>query len=180
LYNHAEYPLSARYTLAVYADLIDSLATTPKALAHLVAEASDARLDASTDAEWSARTLLAHFRDDEYLCMRVALERMLAEELPAVHFIEGDDWEPSRNRTRDRKEVLLADFALQRQASISILRGLREEDWARTGIRGELKFTVRQLVEGWIGHDREHVAQVETALGETLRDVQARRARMPN
>ena len=118
-------------------DLIDQLAVTPKSLAHLVAEATDARLDTSSEEQWSARTLLAHFRDDEYLCMRVALERMLAETEPTVHFIEGQDWEPVRNRTRDRKETLLADFALQRQASLSILRGLRDEDWARTGLRGE-------------------------------------------
>ena len=159
-------------------DLIDQLAVTPKSLAHLVAEATDARLDTSSEEQWSARTLLAHFRDDEYLCMRVALERMLAETEPTVHFIEGQDWEPVRNRTRDRKETLLADFALQRQASLSILRGLRDEDWARTGLRGESRFTVHQLVKGWLSHDLEHVAQVEAALGETLRTVQARRARM--
>ena len=159
-------------------ELIDQMATVPKTLAHLVAEASDARLDATHDGEWSSRTLLAHFRDDEYLCMRVALERMLAETQPTVHFIEGTDWEPSRNRTRDRKEVLLADFALQRQASISILRGLREEDWLRMGVRGGHRFGIRQLVEGWIGHDRDHVAQLEAALGETIREVKARRARM--
>lgn len=159
-------------------DLIDQLSATPKSLAHLVAEANDARLDAFAEGEWSARTLLAHFRDDEYLCMRVALERILAETEPIVHFIEGEDWEPARNRTRDRKEILLADFALQRQASLSILRGLRREDWERTGLRGDSRFAVHQLVKGWLSHDLEHIAQVEAALGETLRAVQARRARL--
>ena len=93
---------------------IDQLAATPKTLAHLLAEATDDWLDASIDGGWSARTVVAHLRDDEYLCMRVALERALAEDTPEVCFIEGADWVGNRNTTRDRKELLLADFALQR------------------------------------------------------------------
>jgi hypothetical protein len=159
-------------------ELIDRLAATPKTLAHLVAEASDALLDAARAGQWSARTTLAHFRDDEYLCMRVALERMLAQDRPELHFIDGADWEPHRNRTRDRKEHLLGDFALHRQASLLILRSLRPEDWSRTGRRGERTLTIEDLVRGWVRHDAEHVSQLEAALGETLGEVLARRARV--
>jgi hypothetical protein len=158
-------------------ELIDRLAATPKTLAHLVAEASDALLDAAPAGQWSARTTLAHFRDDEYLCMRVALERMLAEDTPELHFIDGADWEPTRNRSRDRKEHLLGDFALHRQASLLILRSLRPEDWQRTGRRGERTLTIEDLTRVWVRHDAEHVSQLEAALGETLADVLARRAR---
>ncbi len=159
-------------------ELIEQLAATPKTLAHLVAEANDEQLDASVDGEWSARTTLAHLRDDEYLCLRAALTRILAEELPAVHFIDGADWEPTRNRTRERKEWLLADFALQRQASLAILRMLRPEDLSRRGTREGREFTIEQLVTTWVRHDREHIAQLEAAIGETLSDVLARRAQM--
>lgn len=159
-------------------ELIEQLAATPKTLAHLVAEASDEQLDATVDGEWSARTTLAHLRDDEYLCLRAALTRILAEDLPAVHFIDGADWEPTRNRTRERKEWLLADFALQRQASLAILRMLRPEDRARMGTREGKEFTIEQLVAVWVRHDREHIAQLENAIGETLMDVLARRAQM--
>jgi hypothetical protein len=159
-------------------DLIDRLAATPSALAHLVAEVSDEALDASGSGEWSARTLLAHFRDDEYLCMRVALERSLAEHDPLVSFIDGADWEPGRNRTRERKEHLLADFALQRQASLGILRLMRPEDWSRKAHTAERAFTVTQFVTAWVNHDRDHVAQLERALGETLEAVRERRRRM--
>ena len=159
-------------------ELIEQLAATPRALAHLVAEADDARMEAAAPGEWSPRTLLAHFRDDEYLCMRAALTRMLAEEAPALHFIDGAEWEPGRNRTRDRKEWLLADFALQRQASLGILRMLRPEDLARTGRSRDRGFTVEQFLAAWVRHDREHVAQLEQVLGETLEQVRERRARM--
>ncbi|MEP6871672.1 MAG: DinB family protein [Anaerolineaceae bacterium] len=161
-------------------EAIAQLAATPGALAHLVAEAGDAVLDAAAPGQWSARTLLAHFRDDEYLCMRVALERMLAEESPMLRFVDGAAWEPKRRRSRDRKEWLLGDFALQRQASIAILRGLDEVDWERAGQSAEQGvFTIASFVDGWAHHDAEHIASLESVLGETLTDVMARRAR-PN
>lgn len=159
-------------------DAIAKLAATPGTLAHLVAETNDAELDTSIHGGWSARTLLAHFRDDEYLCMRVALERMLAEENPALRFIDGGEWEPMRRRTRDRKEWLLGDFALQRQASVAILRGLEPADWERTGATaGHGDFTIAALVDSWARHDAEHIASLESVLGETLAEVKERRAR---
>lgn len=159
-------------------DLIAQLAATPATLAHLVAECDDAALDSAPAGEWSARTLLAHFRDDEYLCMRVALERMLAERTPTLHFMDGADWEPGRSHARDRKEWLLGDFALQRQASIAILRNLSATDWERRGRTPEYGvFTIASFLRSWVGHDAEHIAQLEAVLGETLDQVKERRAR---
>ncbi len=159
-------------------EALAQLAATPATLAHLVAEADDATLDGDTAGQWSARTLLAHFRDDEYLCMRVALERMLAEESPVLRFIDGAEWEPTRRRTRDRKEWLLGDFALQRQASIAILRGLEAGDWEREGRTEERgTFTIGGFVGAWAQHDAEHITSLEAVLGETLAEVKARRAR---
>jgi hypothetical protein len=159
------------------AERIDRLAATPKTLAHLVADATDEVLDAqAADGEWSIRTILAHLRDDELLCMRLGLERALAEDEPEVSFLEGSAWHGGRNRSRDRKEQILGDFALQRQASVAILRSLREEDWERglcDATRGRL--TISQLVDTWVRHSDEHVAQIERLLGETLAEVQARR-----
>ncbi|WP_322796310.1 hypothetical protein, partial [Tepidiforma sp.] len=61
-------------------DAIAALAATPAALAQLVADADDARLDDRTREGWSARAILAFFRDAEVLHFRLALERILAEE----------------------------------------------------------------------------------------------------
>jgi len=158
-------------------ELFAQLAATPSALAHVVAEMDDRQLDAAAPGEWSARTILAHFRDDEFLCMRAALTRMLAEERPALHFIDGADWEPGRIRTRDRKEWLLADFALQRQASLGILRLLRPEDLQRTATRDGQELTIERLIAAWVRHDREHLAQLERAAGETVEEARERRAR---
>ncbi len=160
------------------AERIERLAATPKTLAHLVAEATDEALDARpAEGEWSVRTILAHVRDNEFLCMRLSLERGLAEEEPGVSFLDGRRWEAGRNRSRDRKEQILGDFALQRQASVAILRSLRDEDWER-GLRvaERGRVTLSDLVEMWVRESDEHVAQIERLLGETLAEVQARRA----
>lgn len=170
-------PAPARYSVFMD-ELIARLAATPRTLAHLVAEAPEERLDMAFAGGWSARTILAHLRDEEYLGMRVALERMLAEDNPVLRFPAADAWEPARNRDRDRKEWLLGDFALQRQASIAILRSLRPGDWERRGqAPAGREFAVSGLVRYWAAHDAEHIAGLEAALGETLAEVIERRRR---
>lgn len=159
------------------AELLELLAATPGKLANLVAEAGDATLDVAAAGEWSGRTILAHFRDVEVLADRLRLERILAEEAPIFANFDEDRWAVERNRRRDQKAQLLADFALQRQASLSILGGLRPADWSRSGShpsRGQ--FTVDAWLEQWVDHDLAHIAQLEAALGETLEDVLRRRA----
>lgn len=161
-----------------YRELIARLAATPKAVAHLVAEATEERLDAAPPGEWSARTILAHLRDDEVLVMRLRLERMLSEDGPEFPDFDEKAWARTRNRERDRKEQIAGDFALQRQASLGILQSLRPADWERPG-RHEAygEFTVASWVDHWVRHDAAHIAQLEAALGETLTEVLARRAR---
>ena len=160
----------------MYEELLAELAAGPRAAAHLVAELDEARFGTPAAGDWPPRTILAHLRDDEYLCLRLALERMLAEDDPAVRFIDGADWEAGRNRSRDRKEQLLADYALQRQATLGILALLEPAQWQRAATREGARFTVAELVQGWARHDREHIAQLEAACGETLAQVRERRA----
>ncbi|MBI5949633.1 MAG: DinB family protein [Chloroflexi bacterium] len=158
------------------ADALDRLAATPKRLAHLVAEASDAVLDAAPPGEWSARTVLAHFRDCEVLADGMRLARMLAEEAPVFADFDEAAWAANRNRSRDHKAQLLGDFALHRQATLLIFAGLRPEDWERTGshpMRGA--FTVRTWVDQWLEHDLGHLDQLERLLGETVDEVLKRR-----
>lgn len=156
-------------------DLLASLAATPRTLAHLVVEVPAELLDRVEPGHWSIRTLLAHFRDEEYLYMRPAMERILAEDVPSLVFIPGDEWERRRNRTRDGKDVILGDFALQRQASLNIMNGLRPEDWERRGQTARGEFTLFQLVSNWVRHDGEHIREIERLVGETAEEAIARR-----
>ena len=153
------------------------LAATPKLLAQLVVEATEEQLDRPPAAgEWPPRVVLAHLRDDEFLCMRPALERSLAGENPLVTFIEGGDWVAGRNAGRDGKAQLLTDFALQRAATVAILEMMRPDEWSRGMHTSEgAPFTISALVEAWLRHDAEHLAQLEAIFGETAGEARQRR-----
>ena len=142
-------------------------------------EVPEARFDAAGPDRWSPRLVLAHLRDIEVLSFRLGLERLLAEDGPHLSRFDSETWETSRNLDRDRKDVLLTDFALQRQASVALIQALRPDDWSRQGLRHDGSMvTLEEWVTGWAQHDAAHVAQLEALLGETLADVLARRARL--
>lgn len=157
-------------------DLMDALAGTPRMLAHLVVEVTEEELDRAPAGEWSPRTVMAHLRDDEFLVMRMRLARMLSEDGPVFANFDEQAWAETRSRHRDRKEELLGDFALQRQASLNVLANLRPADESRPGRHEEYgEYTVRSWVKHWLDHDREHIGQLERLLGETAEDAQERR-----
>ncbi len=159
-------------------EVLAQLAATPDALAQLTVEASAESLDVAPAGEWSARVVLAHLRDAESLEFRLGLERLLAETRPVLAFLPPEEWARDRNRERDGKRTLLGDFALQRQASLNLIAGMRADGWAREGTApGGSALTVTAFVELWARHDADHLAQIEALLGETAAGAQARRAR---
>jgi len=146
--------------------LIVGLAQTPDRLAALVAGASDSALDAAPPGEWSARTALAHLRDDEFMVMRLRLERMLIEDNPDLTPFDEQAWATSNWNSGDPVPDLLADFRAQREATLMILRRLQDDDWRRTGFQPEIgRFDVHWWVGHWVEHDENHLAQIQTALG---------------
>jgi hypothetical protein len=164
----------------MHMDLLMRLSQTPKHLAQLVVEVGEDGLDASQAGGWSARTTLAHLRDIEWMLFRLRLERMLAEDGPTFALFDAEAWAAARNRARDRREELLADFALQRQATLAILRSLGPAGWAREGRSpGGRQWTVEALVRHYAAHDAEHLAQIEEGLGTTLDEVLRRRYHPP-
>lgn len=161
-------------------EVLKQLEATPRAVAHLVAECSEERLDSARDGDWSARTILAHLRDDEVMVMRQRAVRILDEDNPVFPDFDETAWAANRSLQRDRREQLLGDFALQRQASLHLLQTILPGQWERPGrheVSGE--YTLESWVRHWLEHDRAHVSQLERALGETLQDVLERRAQMP-
>ncbi len=160
------------------ADALAVLTSTPTILAHLVAEAGDDRLDDLDRDGWSARLLLAWFRDEEVLALRPGLERLLAEPAPVLHELDRTAWLRERHRTRERKQELLADFALHRQSTLAIVRTLEPRHLERTGLLGGEPVTLQAYLLRWADRDRQRIARLESALGETLADVLERRRRL--
>ena len=154
------------------AELIATLEQTGPALARITAGLADAALDFhSGPGEWSIREILAHLVDDEMYVMRLRLERIVKEDHPHLTPHDEQKWYASRNTTRDQLEELLADFGLQRAASLGIIKMLRESDWARQGNQPEYgTFTGEEWLGNWVEHDTVHLRQIEG----TLRAYQAK------
>ncbi len=116
-------------------ELIAALEQTEPALQRLTAGLADDALDFRLNqGDWSIREVLAHLVDDERFVMRLRLERIIKEDHPHLAPHDEQRWYATRNTTRDQLTELLADFSLQRAASLGIITMQRESDWARQGL----------------------------------------------
>lgn len=146
-------------------DLVERLEMMPHTLEEAISGIEMAMLDHEMPGHWSARTVIAHLRDDESLVMRQRLERMLAEDGPVFPNFDEKAWATWRNRDRDDIKHLLRDFAVQRQASVNLLRFLSPAQWQRTG-RHETdgEYTVLSWAQHWAEHDTTHLEQIREAI----------------
>lgn len=159
---------------------LSRLGATPTQAAQLVVDVPDAALDLSRAGAWAPRTVLAYLRDAESLVWRLRLQRLLAEDGPELAPFDTGRWFARLGAVRARRAELLADFALQRQATLSLLRSLRPDDLARTGsLDGEGRLTVAALIGRWLDHDAEQIGRLEQALGTTVAEAVARRFHPP-
>jgi|TARA_Y100000758_G_C16012302_1_gene408050 hypothetical protein len=145
-------------------EIIETMKKTPSKLAHLIAEAKDTQLDAADGDNWSARTVLAHLRDAEMYEFRLSVERLIAEDNPELYFLNPQKWESQRTFHRDLKEQILGDFALQRQASISLLQSLVQEQCLQQGTLNEEEINVLTIVDWWNHHDIAHIEQIQKSI----------------
>ena len=149
-----------------HTELIRSLAETPETLAAMLEAASGSALDKAEPGEWTARVVAAHLRDDEFMVMRLRLERMLVEEAPSLVPFDKGAWAKTRWSGRDDVDDLLADLRMQRAASLHILARLSDEQWLHLGTQPEIgTFDIAWWVEHWAEHDADHLNQIAISLG---------------
>ena len=147
-------------------DLIRILAATPETLEAMLVSASEEALDRADPGEWSARTVAAHLRDDDFMVMRLRLERMLVEDEPVLVPFDERLWAANRWHGRNGIDDLIADLRMQRAASLHILARLDKDQWLRRGTQPEIgTFDIHWWVEHWAEHDVNHLDQVAANLG---------------
>ena len=141
---------------------IITLEQTHASLLRLTDALTDEMLDFHFEADaWSIREILAHLVDDEMYVMRTRMERIVKEDMPLLAPHDEKRWYATRNTTRDQLDQLLGDFAIQRAASLGMLRMLRESDWERQGRQPEYGiFTAEEWLGHWVTHDTIHIEQI--------------------
>jgi len=140
------------------ADLIEASAAT--ILAELEALGPEARWRPAP-GEWSANECLGHVLEAERRGFNGRIRTILAEDRPAL---EGWDQVGVAIARRDHERApaeLLAEFLPLRADSIDLVRSLRTEDLARTGVHDRVgELTIGALLGEWVHHDRNHVKQM--------------------
>jgi hypothetical protein len=146
---------------------IAELARTPALLSSL---AERARAKAGPEAltrrpgadAFSLRENIHHFRDIDIEGFSVRLGRLLNEDRPDLPGVDGGRLAAERHYNEHPHEPALEEFSSERARCVRILENAEPSDWLREGtLEGTGAITLARLVELWVEHDRDHLAQVE-------------------
>ncbi len=105
--------------------------------------------------KWSAREVLGHVLDCEWLFSHRALWFARADPSP-LPSIDQDLWAANSNAGDRTVASLLEDLAYARASSVGMLKGLTEDAWDRRGIASGFEFTVRACAYILAGHEIHH------------------------
>jgi DinB superfamily len=143
-------------------DAIETLSATPVRAAELTRGLSEEQLSRKPNPEFfSLRENVLHLRDIDVEGYEKRIRRILSERSPVLEDVNGGQLARARNYNAQPLEPALAELAMARAASIERLRGCRETDLERTAeMQGSGVVTLRRLLEMWMRHDAEHVADM--------------------
>jgi uncharacterized damage-inducible protein DinB len=111
--------------------------------------------------KWSIHEILVHMTDAEIVGIH-RMKKVLAEEQPVLNAFDQDAWAIRLNYEELDAEQHLQLFRLLRESFLPVLRRVSEEEWERTGLHSEAgPLTLRQLLERYVHHVRDHLRQIE-------------------
>lgn len=114
---------------------------------------------------WSAAMVLGHLRDVDERVYAPRVERLLAEDEPAIEAFDAASWTAAHPPAAGPAATLAA-WEAGRASLVARLAPLGPEAWRRLGwhsARGP--FPLGEMVREWAEHDASHVAQLARALG---------------
>jgi hypothetical protein len=111
--------------------------------------------------EWCVKEVLGHLIETEQRGFAGRIRVILSSESPSL--TAWDQVEVARQRHDCEREVgqLLGELSKLREASVTLVRGLRDADLARGGDHSRVgRLRVRDLLHEWVHHDRNHLKQI--------------------
>lgn len=138
--------------------LLQALASTPADIQRLIRQLDAPAAEWKVSAEaWSSADVVSHLTDVEQAYL-VRLQRVLAEEEPAVPYIHPNA--PSRAPGTSLSQ-LVEYFIRARETTLELLRRLTPGEWQRTAIHETKgRMSLRFLVQDLVDHDIEHTNQL--------------------
>jgi hypothetical protein len=150
---------------STHAELLRRLGDGLTRLGRIVSAVPDGdRWRQRTGDGWSAHEVLVHLRaSSEVLAPRVL--HILVRDNPPLTAFDDRIWAEIGGYAAMAPDVLFARIAVPRYELIQILERLPAESWQRTGIHEvHGPITLERTVAFLIGHDEEHLAQLESLL----------------
>ena len=135
----------------------------PERVALAFAGTDASRLGAKPSAEeWSPKEIVGHLLEVERLFVR-RVQAVLTQPPPAVLDSPVPPWTLHVGMGYEAMpaHALLARFRETRAETITLLEGLRPEEWGRTGTVGGQGISVLDLGTWLANHDRGHLAQLQ-------------------
>jgi hypothetical protein len=142
---------------------IEVLEQTPRLVREIVAAAPD--VDRKRGDFFSLRENVAHLRDIDTMAYEQRLVRIVREEHPTLPDVNGAQLALERDYATLPIEPELMALEQSRAASMALLRTLDESMLERTAeLETVGRVTLRDLLERWITHDSEHLAEMRGLL----------------
>ena len=142
-------------------ETIAQLEQTPRLVRELVAAARD--VDHKIGDYFSIRETVAHLRDVDTRGFEIRIKRILAEDHPALADVKGAEIAAEREYATLPIEPELEELERSRAASIALLRTIGDSQLERTAeLETVGRVTLRELLERWITHDTEHLAEMRS------------------
>jgi hypothetical protein len=148
-------------------EIVDILRTSTDRLRLMTGGLSDAQTDETTaESAWSIRYILAHLR---------AADDVLGDQMMRIVAEDRPSWRRLSPRTYMRRTDYpswpvpraLAALGEHRQRLLDVLEPLPHEAWQRTALVTDhpgkvIDHTLRYYGDWLAGHEREHLAQIES------------------
>ncbi len=107
------------------------------------------------EGKWSARQVLGHMTDVEavFAYRALAIARGDSQAIPGM---DQDAWMEASPFEQQTWRQLIDNLIAQRRVTLSIFCGLSDQDWDRTGVASDCRFTVRSIAWILAGHWIHH------------------------
>jgi hypothetical protein len=145
------------------ADPVAAMAEVPDLLRRLARGLSEKQLATRpAPGKWSIREIVAHLADGEVV-LGSRYRFIAAMDRPPLPGYDQDAFVANLGVGRATTADLLDDFAMARAVNLGLLERVGEDAWDRVGLHAERgEESLGSLVTMYAGHDRIHLAQVET------------------
>jgi uncharacterized damage-inducible protein DinB len=144
-------------------DPVEAMAEAPDRLRRALRGLTEKQLATRpAPGKWTIKEILAHLADGEVI-LGSRYRFIAAHDRPPIQSYEQDLFAAKLGALNAKGADLVDDFAMVRAANLGLLERLPAGAWKRVGLHEERgEESIWKLVCLYAGHDRHHIAQVET------------------